>query len=95
MPLPNKLLANPIVVFREEFDDWSIVFDPDQGLALGLNPVGALVWKLFDGTRTIAEILETLAKDFDEVPPEAERELEEFVEDLVRRGFVGYVVEEV
>jgi len=91
----SKLIANPQVVFREEFDDWVIVFEPDQGAALGLNPVGAFIWKLFDGTRSQADILETVREHFDEVPDDAHDHLQEFLEELVRRGFVGYVVGEV
>jgi hypothetical protein len=26
-------IANPLIVLREEFDDWAILFDPDTGSA--------------------------------------------------------------
>ena len=45
----NKPVANPLVVLREEFDDWAVLFDPDTGNAFGLSPVGVFVWKLLDG----------------------------------------------
>lgn len=94
MPQKKKLSANPQVVFREEFDDWVIVFEPDRGVALGMNPIGAFIWKLLDGTRSQADILHAISEHFDAVPEEARDHLAAFVEDLINRGFVGYVIEE-
>lgn len=90
----KKLVANPHVVFREEFDDWVILFEPDGGVALGLNPIGAFIWKLCDGTRSRIEILNAITQHFDSVPEEAQDHLAGFVEELVGRGFIGYVMEE-
>ena len=36
-------VANPSIVFREELDDWALLFDPDTGEAYGINPVGAYI----------------------------------------------------
>jgi len=36
-------IANPMVVFREEFDDWAVLFDPDSNETFGLNPVSAFI----------------------------------------------------
>jgi SynChlorMet cassette protein ScmD len=58
--MTNKPLANPLVVLREEFDDWAILFDPDTGHAYGLNPVSVFIWKHLDGKHTMANILESL-----------------------------------
>ncbi|MFH0825342.1 MAG: SynChlorMet cassette protein ScmD [Pseudomonadota bacterium] len=89
----NKPLALPHVVFREEFDDWALLFDPDQGAVLGLDPVGASIWKLLDGTRTPADVLAALMDEYDEVPDEAADHLDEFIGELFHRGFVGQVLE--
>ena len=43
------LLANPVAVLREEFEDAAVLFDPDTGEGYGLNPVGVFIWKLLDG----------------------------------------------
>ena len=32
-----KPIANPIVVLREEFDDWAVLFNPDSAVAVGIN----------------------------------------------------------
>lgn len=94
MAQEKKLVANPHVVFREEFDDWVILFEPDRGVALGLNPIGAFIWKLCDGTRSQIDILHAIVQQFESVPEEAPDHLQGFVEELVSRGFVGYIMEE-
>ncbi|HMK36595.1 MAG TPA: SynChlorMet cassette protein ScmD [Desulfomonilaceae bacterium] len=86
----NKPIANSELVLREEFDDWAILFDPDSGEAFGLNPVAVFIWKLLDGTRSVAAITEELAKHCDDVPPEAMQHIGEFIGDLEKRGYVGY-----
>ena len=53
----KKPVANSLVVLREEFDDWAVLFDPDTGNACGLNPVGVFIWKRLDGRHTVPDIL--------------------------------------
>jgi len=88
----EKLIANPLIVLREEFDDWAVLFDPDTGDALGLNPVGVFIWKLFDGSHTMKDILEELRENCDNVPEEAEDDVKDFIESLIERGLAGYEV---
>ena len=75
---------------REEFDDWAVLFNPDTADAVGINPVGVVVWKLVDGLRGLDEILDQVQKQFAEVPDAAAAEVSAFIDDLEARGFVGY-----
>jgi hypothetical protein len=75
----DKPIANPLVVLREEFDDWAILFDPDSGNAFGLSPTGVYLWKHLD--------------DGEDVPQEAGGHLAAFVEELTAQGLAGYDVE--
>ncbi|MEJ2232926.1 MAG: SynChlorMet cassette protein ScmD [Syntrophobacterales bacterium] len=86
-------IANPLIVLREEFDDWAILFDPDTGDAFGLNPIGVHIWKRLDGNHAVKDILKDLEESCEDLPDEAEGELQEFIEDLVQRGLVGYEVQ--
>jgi SynChlorMet cassette protein ScmD len=87
----KRPVANPMVVLREEFDDWAVLFDPDSGEAYGLDPVSVFIWRLFDGKHTSQEILEKLRIECDDgIPEEASEHLKEFIEDLTSKGFVGY-----
>jgi len=86
----KNLIANPEIVFREEFDDWAILFDPDSGDTFGVNPVSVFIWKLLDGSHNERDILGKLRENCTNVPEEAESEIKEFLDDLVERGFAGY-----
>lgn len=84
-----KLLSNPLVVFREEFDDWAVLFDPDTGQAFGVNPVGALIWKCLDGGRTLGDILAKVHESCLDVPQDVETHVRQFVQELLDRGLAG------
>ena len=90
MEADQRPVANPIVVLREEFDDWAVLFNPDTAEAVGINPVGVAVWKMMDGERTFADIVGSVREAFDDVPDTVDDELGAFVDDLAERGFVGY-----
>ncbi|MDZ7371530.1 MAG: SynChlorMet cassette protein ScmD [candidate division KSB1 bacterium] len=84
MVTPNqKIAANSIVVLREEFDDWGLLFDPDRAAAFGVNPIGADIWKLLDGHHSIGEIIEIIKNSYSEVPNTAESEIIEFIQALI------------
>ena len=93
MNLTDRPIANPIVVLREEFDDWAILFDPDTGNAFGLNPVGVFIWKLLDGNHSPADIIKGLREVAEGVPGEADEHLNEFLQELVKKGLAGYEVQ--
>ena len=86
----DRPLANPIVVLREEFDDWAILFNPDTAAAVGINPVGVAVWKRMDGKKSLKEIVLEIKTSFEDAPEAALEEITAFVHDLAERGYVGY-----
>lgn len=86
----DKPIANPLVVLREEFDDWAILFDPDTGHAFGLNPIGVFVWRRLDGRHTVADIVAELKEHCREVPEEAAEHVREFIDQLLKNGLAGY-----
>jgi len=88
----DKPVANPLIVLREEFDDWAILFDPDTGNAFGLNPTGVFVWKLLDGEHSLDDISTSLRESAEAVPEEVKDHLQAFVQDLEKQGLVGFEV---
>jgi SynChlorMet cassette protein ScmD len=90
MPNSKKPLINPVVVLREEFDDWAVLFNPDTAEAVGINPVGIAVWKQMDGRGTVDQIALKIQEQFAQVPGTALAEITRFVADLEKRGFIGY-----
>ena len=86
----DKPVANPLVVLREEFDDWAILFDPDTGKGYAVDPVAVFIWKRLDGGHTAEEIVAQLRKECDDVPPEAPEHCAAFMDALLKNGLAGY-----
>ena len=90
MDLSEKPIANPLIVLREEFDDWAILFDPDTGNAFGLNPVSVFIYKRLDGQHTLEDIMKELRAECKNAPEDAEKHAQDFIDDLLKRGLAGY-----
>ena len=85
----DKPTPNPVVVLREEFDDWAVLFNADTGTAVGMNPVGVAAWKLMDGRRCLDEIVAEIGQLFEGAPDKAAADMTSFVGNLAEQGFVG------
>jgi len=84
-------VANPMIVFREEYDDWAILFDPDSSETYGLNPTSAFVWKMLNGKNSKSNILDALKEACEGgIPEDAPKHLDEFLADLEKHGLSGY-----
>jgi len=86
----NKPVANPLLVLREEFDDWAVLFDPDTGDSFGLNPVSVFIWKRLDGKHTLEDIVKDVRSECDDAPEDAQTSVKEFIDDIVEKGLAGY-----
>jgi SynChlorMet cassette protein ScmD len=82
-------LANPVVVLREEFDDWAVLYNPDTAVAVGLSPTAVAAWKLIDGRRDIEAIVTEVTAAYSDVPETAGDEVRELLDGFLRDGFVG------
>lgn len=84
-------VANPMVVHRREMDNWAVLFDPDANETYALDPVASLIWEKLDGKHSREDILSELANDIDDdLPDEAEKDLDEFLEQLKSKALVGF-----
>jgi len=88
----DRPIANPIVVLREEFDDWAVLFNPNTAYAAGTNPVGVAVWKMLDGRMSIEDIVSRIKSSFEDTPETAGKEIAAFVDTLAANGFAGLEV---
>jgi SynChlorMet cassette protein ScmD len=93
MKKTDRPIANPIVVLREEFDDWAILFNPDTAAAVGTNPVGVAVWKRMDGKKRLEDIVSEIKNSFEDTPDTTSKEIIAFVDTLAENGFVGLELE--
>ena len=83
-------VANHLLVLREEFDDFDVLFNPDTGNGFGLNHVSVFVFNRLDGKHTLKDIYEDICQSFDDVPENAKKAVAEFVEVLLKKGYAGF-----
>jgi len=85
----EKPVASPVVVLREETDEWALLFHPDTNAVAGINPAGVAIWKLLDGKRDLSAVDAAMRRRFSEMPADSLDRIVRFVEDLRAAGFVG------
>jgi len=90
----DKPIVNPTVVLREEFDDWALLFDPDSDDIFTLDAVSVFIWKRLDGKHNEEDILKELCQNCEGVPENALTHINNFIQDLLKRGLVGYELKE-
>ncbi|MDD8025701.1 MAG: SynChlorMet cassette protein ScmD [Acidobacteriota bacterium] len=88
----DRPIANPVVVLREEFDDWAVLFNPDTAYAMGTNPVGVAVWKRLDGKRSLEDVVSEIKDGFEDTPDAVSEEIAAFINQLAENGFIGMEV---
>ena len=89
----EKPVANPIVVLREEFDDWAVLFNPDTAAAVGINPIGVSIWKKLDGRHSLGDIVDHIQQAYRDVPANVSDDVNAFVSQLTEQGFIGVALE--
>lgn len=80
--------AKSSLVFREETDDWSILFDPDTGDTFGLDPISGFIWKRLDGSLSYAELLNEVREEFLNVHPDVEDDINNFIQSLQENNLI-------
>lgn len=83
------LQRNPSVVIRNDFNDFAVLFNPLDGKAFGLNPVGEVIWKLLETEHTVESLISQVSECCEDIPGHIEQDVLEFLEQLERNGLVG------
>jgi hypothetical protein len=88
---PPLYVANPDVSCRPEGEDGALLFNPDTDQILVINPTGLLIWQALGEPRSQSQLVEAFGAQCDGLPDaeELERDVAEFVEQLLAKGFVG------
>ena len=80
---------NPAIVFRDDFGDDAVLFNPDDGRVLGLNRTGCLIWNCLAKNMERSGILAELRKACgDTVPDSLESDVDAFLDELRSRGYL-------
>jgi hypothetical protein len=90
--LKNIPVHNPAVVGRIVSDEAVIVL-PKMGQVKVFNEVGARIWSLIDGVRTVGEIITIINKEFSVNEEDAENDTREFLTQLVEREIISFIKE--
>jgi hypothetical protein len=53
-----------------------------------INPMAAQIWDLLDGQRTLGDIRDLLLQDYNVTPAELDRDIAEFVEQLMSEKLI-------
>jgi hypothetical protein len=84
IPAPNPNVVGRMV------DGEAVLVLPDQGQVKVLNPVGARIWSLADGSRSIAQIAQVICDEYEVDPEQAQADVLEFFARLEDKGVVSF-----
>ncbi len=89
-PAQAKPLPTPGYAI-EELDGELLLFHPSSETILHTNQTGALVWRLCDGKRSVAEIVETLTAVYPEAASEISQDVPELLTQFADQGAITWV----
>jgi hypothetical protein len=78
---------SPDVVFRD-LDGEAVILDLESGTYFGLNEVGTRVWQLVGEAQSEAQIVETLASEYEADRETIARDVAKVLEELGRRRLI-------
>ncbi len=81
------IMPNPDIVGQMLHGE-AVLLLPNKGKVKVLNDVGARIWELADGSRTIAEIAAVITAEYAVPQAQAEADTLAFVAELVQREIV-------
>ena len=73
-------------VIGQRMEDEAVIVTAASGTVKVLNDVGARIWELADGQRTISDIAVTIATEYEVGITQAQADTLAFVAELMRRG---------
>ena len=71
----------------------TVLLDMNSGVYFGLNPIGTSIWSTLSSPRSIAEIRDTLLKEYDVEPSACVAAIWRFTKGMAAKGLVTVVQE--
>ena len=83
------LRRNPRVEYRSMGEgEGGVLLHLDTAAYHGLNEVGALIWRLLEEPKAFDALLQELRDQLQEVPPQFDEEIGQFLGELAERGLL-------
>ena len=87
MEITQYLIKNDDVLFTSMGED-AVLLHVNRGDYYSLNKVGARLWILADGSKSIADLAGLITEEFEISQEEAEKDILELADQLVNEGLV-------
>lgn len=87
LTLETRLSKNTKIPWRL-IEGEAVLIDSEEGELIRLNEVGAEIWKLIDGQRTLGNLIEHLVAGFEVSERRARKDVQRFVRRLLRQELV-------
>jgi len=81
-------------VLETDINDETVMMDIDQGRYFGLNDTGTRIWALLAQPVLIRNLCDQLVAEFEVPPEQCEKEVFEFLGNLLSRGLLQVVADE-
>lgn len=91
---PNTVLCRVETVMSSEVGDETMMMDIDRGMYYALNPVSSRIWALLKQPLSAQAICEQLLKEYEIEPSVCEREVIEFLSELLDRKIITVAFQE-
>lgn len=75
-------------VIKQTTSDTLVLVNMDDGQCYGLNEVGGRLWELCDGTRSVAEVVAILSREYEAPEDLVAADVVEILEELVGEKLV-------
>ena len=87
----SMICAHATDVASRQIDGEVLLVDLQRNTLQVLNPVGARLWDLIDGQRTVADLAEVLFAEYAVGLEQARADVQAFCEDLLHRNVLTVV----
>ncbi len=77
--------------FTEEMDGETVLYRLGAHKAIHLNETAAVIWKLSDGSRTVAQLIDFIRSEYPDASDDIGPDVQRAVEQLKHEGAILYV----
>ena len=88
IPIPVAGVMGRVLENKEPAKTEAVIVLPEKGQIKVLNEVGARIWSLIDGKRSIKEIVDVITQEYQVSAEIAEKDTLSFIDELISKAMV-------